>query len=125
MATWMLLATISHDWPTSIPEPTYEGPYHGSSFAPLGHQILDSLRNRNFRLIFFSFVLISAISGTGQVFDVYMQLYFWEFGSGDMKWFILLSIVGASAAFVTIGYLQKRFEKQQIVVAAILVMVMG
>ena len=117
MATWMLIATISTIGQLPyLNQPTTALP--NFSFRLLGHQILESLKNRNFRLIFFSFVLISAISGTGQVFDVYMQLYFWEFGSGDMKWFILLSIVGASAAFATIGYLQKRFEKQQIVVAA-------
>jgi GPH family glycoside/pentoside/hexuronide:cation symporter len=54
-----------------------------------------------------------------------MNLYFWEFSSRDIRWFALAA-VGAAAAFVAIGPLQKRFEKQQIItVAAILIMVLG
>ena len=54
-----------------------------------------------------------------------MNLYFWEFSSRDIRWFALAA-VGAAEAFVAIGPLQKRFEKQQIItVAAILIMVLG
>ena len=88
-------------------------------------QTIGALRNRNFRIVFLACLFTAAIAGTGQVFDIYMNLYFWEFSSRDIRWFALAA-VGAAAAFVAIGPLQKRFEKQQIItVAAILIMVLG
>ena len=122
---WMLFTTLGTL--SQIPylaQPTKNLPK--IKFGQLIAQLVAALRNRNFRLIFFAFVLTSAIGGTGQVFDVYMNLYFWEFSTQDMRWFIFFSLIGAAAAFAAVGPLQRRFEKQQIVVtAAIVGMVMG
>ena len=59
------------------------------------------------------------------VFDVYMNLYFWQFGTDDIRWFSL-ALLGAVVAFVSIGPLQKLFEKHQIMIYAMsLLMVMA
>ncbi len=117
IGSWMLMTTLG----TLSQIPFLSQPSKSLPKVKLGRivaQLVTALKNRNFRLIFFAFVLTSAIGGTGQVFDVYMNLYFWEFSTQDMKWFLVFSTVGATAAFATVGALQKRFEKQQIVVAA-------
>ena len=124
MTTWMVITTMATL--SQIPyltQPTQTLPR--VRLSALISQTIGALRNRNFRIVFLACLATAAIAGTGQVFDIYMNLYFWEFSSRDIRWFALAA-VGAAAAFVAIGPLQKRFEKQQmIIVAAILVMVLG
>ena len=124
IATWMVITTMTTL--SQIPyltQPTQTLPR--ARLSALISQTIGVLRNRNFRIVSLACLFTAAIAGTGQVFDVYMNLYFWEFSSRDIRWFALAA-VGAAAAFVAIGPLQKRFEKQQIItVAAILIMVLG
>ena len=88
-------------------------------------QTMGALQNRNFRMVFLASLTTAAIAGTGQVFDIYMNLYFWEFSSKEIKWFIFAA-VGAAAAFVSVAPLQRRFEKQQIIIAAaLLIMILS
>jgi GPH family glycoside/pentoside/hexuronide:cation symporter len=124
IATWMVITSIATL--SQIPyltQPTQTLPR--VRLSALISQTIGALRNRNFRIVFLACLATAAIAGTGQVFDIYMNLYFWEFSSRDIRWFALAA-VGAAAAFVAIGPLQKRFEKQQIItVATILIMVLG
>mgnify|MGYP001390044986 CR=1 FL=1 len=76
-------------------------------------------------MVFLAAVTTAAIAGTGLVFDVYMNLHFWEFSSKDIKWFFFAA-VGAAAAFALIAPLQRRFEKQRIVITTVaLIMLLG
>jgi Na+/melibiose symporter-like transporter len=84
----------------------------------LARQVLLALQSPNFRLVFVAVLLFAGIAGTGQVFDIYMNTYFWEFKPTDLRWFAL-SIVGAMGAFVAIPLLQKRLQKQTILVIAL------
>jgi GPH family glycoside/pentoside/hexuronide:cation symporter len=47
-----------------------------------------------------------------------MNTYYWEFKPADLRWFGF-TIIGAMLAFVTVPILQRRFEKQQILVIAV------
>lgn len=88
-------------------------------------QIGLALGNRNFRILFTTTLFASAIGGTGQVFDVYMNLYFWEFKSDDLRWFSLV-VVGALFSFVVVPALQARFQKHRILIwALVLVMLLA
>ena len=124
IASWMLITTL-----TTLNQIPYLA--RPSETLPrvrltaLISQTISALRNRNFRMVFLAALTTAAIAGTGLVFDVYMNLYFWEFSSEDIKWFIFAA-VGAAAAFAVIAPLQRRFEKQQIVIAAVaLIMLLG
>ena len=76
-------------------------------------------------MVFLAALSTAAIAGTGLVFDVYMNLYFWEFSSEDIKWFFFAA-VAAAASFALIAPLQRRFEKQQIVITTVaLIMLLG
>ena len=116
MLLWMLLTTVlTRGEVQYLPQPTDRVPAPGLRDSVV--RIGTALRSRNFRLILFATLLFSGIAGTGQVFDTYMNLYFWEFKSADLRWFSL-SIAGAFLSFMTAGVLQRHLEKQQIVVIA-------
>lgn len=73
-------------------------------------EVLLALKNANFRRLFILFLMFSGIAGVGGVFDIYMNTYFWEFTSNELKWFAFAGL-GAIAAFVTVPFLQIKFDK--------------
>ncbi len=83
----------------------------------LARDVLLALQSRNFRLIFLCTLLFAGIAGIGGVFDIYMNTYFWEFKPADLRWYGF-AIFGAMTAFITVPLLQRRFEKQDILVVA-------
>ena len=68
--------------------------------------------------MFICTLLFAGIAGVGQVFDIYMNTYYWEFKPADLRWYGL-TIFGAMAAFVTVPVYQRKYEKQDILVVAI------
>ncbi|MEM8767721.1 MAG: MFS transporter [Pseudomonadota bacterium] len=117
MTFWCLLTT--HLTRREIPyllQPVQETP----PFNVMGlvRQVILALQSPNFRLIFVGVLLFAGIAGVGQVFDIYMNTYFWEFKPEDLRWFAT-AIIGAMAAFVFVPLLQKRFQKQTILVTVL------
>jgi Na+/melibiose symporter-like transporter len=124
MMGWMTITTLGTlNQIPYLPQPTEGLPR--IRLASLLTQTLSALQNRNFRLLFLATLLSAAINGTGQVFDIYMNLYFWQFGTDDIRWFSF-ALLGAAMAFVSVGWLQTLFEKHQIMMYAMsLLMVMA
>ena len=58
--------------------------------------------------------------GTGAVFDTYMNVFFWEFPTEDMKWFSIAAMVGVTISLITIKPLQTHFEKRDIFITCLL-----
>ena len=71
-------------------------------------------------MLFFGTLFASAILGTGQVFDTYMNVFFWEFPTEDMAIFPYAAIVGVIVALLTIVPLQAKFEKRDIFMTCLL-----
>ena len=109
MMGWMTVTTLGTlNQISYLPQPTKSLPPVRLASPP--KQTPSALHNRNFRLLFLATLLSAAINGTGQVFDVYMNLYFWQFGTDDIRWFSF-ALLGAAMAFVSVGPLQKLFGK--------------
>jgi Na+/melibiose symporter-like transporter len=118
MGLWMTVSCVkTRDQIQYLPQPMARG---DQSFGELFRRMGLALQSRNFRLLFFAILITAAVTGTGQVFDVYMNVYFWAFTTEDIRWFSL-SVVGAIGSFLTAGLLQTRHEKQKIMVASLLV----
>ena len=114
---WMSLTTfMTRSQIPYLPQPT-QG-VSGYTVADVLGRTWLALQNRNFRLLFVSTLLTAAVAGTGQVFDIYMNLYFWEFSTEDIRWFSL-SVIGAVASFLTAGWLQRFYDKHQIMAASV------
>ena len=93
MFFWMLLSSLGTLREIKyLPQPTDKIPRITTSDTLL--RIIEALKNFNFRKLFFGTLLASAIMGTGAVFDTYMNVFFWEFPTEDMKWFSIAAMVG-------------------------------
>ena len=79
----------------------------------------EALKNNYFRTLFIATLIASAVIGTGQVFDVYMNTFFWGFGTGDLSLLLWGGIFGMVSSILTIQPLQKRFEKRDLILFAL------
>ena len=117
MFVWMTFSTIATlDQVKYLPQPASEVP----TIAPreMLLRIIGALKNTYFRVLFVATLVASAVLGTGQVFDTYMNTFFWGFGPTELKWFSL-AILGMLLTILTIQPLQARFEKRDLVLFAI------
>ncbi|MBT7334141.1 MAG: MFS transporter [Gammaproteobacteria bacterium] len=117
MAFWMLLSTLATlDQIKFLPQPNQAvaRPNPGDMI----HRVYAALANKNFRVLFVATLIAAAVVGTGQVFDTYMNTFFWGFGPEELKW-MSLSFLGMALSIVTVGPLQRRFEKRNIMLAAV------
>jgi GPH family glycoside/pentoside/hexuronide:cation symporter len=81
-------------------------------------QVWAAMQSPNLRLIFISFLMFSGLAGVGGVFDSFMNTFYWEFAAEELRWFVL-TIIGAIAAFVTVPFLQRNYQKQHIVAVSV------
>ena len=117
MFVWMTFSSIATlDQVKYLPQPASEVP----TIAPreMLLRIIGALKNTYFRVLFVATLVASAVLGTGQVFDTYMNTFFWGFGPTELKWFSL-AILGMLLTILTIQPLQARFEKRDLVLFAI------
>ena len=109
---------IIHNGPNQIFAPTYRRNAE-ARLSDMVARIHEAIKNQNFKVLFIATLIASAVViGTGQVFDVYMNAFFWGFGTAKLSWFALSFWHGVS--IVTIAPLQKRFEKRDIILIAII-----
>jgi Na+/melibiose symporter-like transporter len=93
-----------------------------SLFDPL-RDVLDALRNRNFRRIFVALLLIGASTGVSVALGYYTNTYFWEFSAAQVGLILSSSVIGTTLASALLRPLVTRFEKKHILLASIGVMI--
>jgi GPH family glycoside/pentoside/hexuronide:cation symporter len=118
MSLWMAFSTLSTmDQIKFLPQPT--GVMPSFSLSDMLARIHEAIKNQNFRVLFVATMIAAVVIGTGQVFDSYMNAFFWGFGTSETRWFAL-SFLGMAFAIVTVAPLQKRFEKRDVMLIAII-----
>ena len=93
--------------PTSTPEPF--------SLKRVFGEVMLALRNGDFLVIFVTLLLSSAIGGTVEALNIYMQTFFWALNGEQLRWFGL-AFIGAAIAFSITPLLQARFDKKRLVI---------
>lgn len=73
----------------------------------------EALQNDQYALIFTIVLISSAIAGTTSNIGIYMTTFFWGLRTEDLRWFGLIGI-GAVVAFPFVAYVQKRWDKRNI-----------
>ena len=117
MFFWMTFSTLATlDQVKYLPQPAKAVP----KVAPreILMRITGALKNEYFRTLFIATLIASAVIGTGQVFDIYMNTFFWGFGTEELSW-LILGIVGMLVSTLTIKPLQARFEKRDLILFAL------
>ena len=117
MFVWMTFSTVTTiNQIKYLPQPSGELPKTDPKEMLL--RIVEALKNTYFRVLFIATLVASAVLSTGQVFDTYMNTFFWGFGPEELKWFSF-AIFGMLITILTIRPLQARFEKRDLVLVAI------
>jgi Na+/melibiose symporter-like transporter len=86
-------------------------------FSPLRviRELLSTLVNRDFLVLFVGALLAAGIGGTSSALDIYISTYFWGLTSNQLQWFGI-AIVGALVAFALVGVLQRWLDKKPLLV---------
>jgi len=85
-------------------------------------EVLLALRNRDFLVLFITLLTSSAIAGTVEALNIYIQTYFWELRGEDLRW-LALAILGFMVAFAITPFMQARFDKKRLVIVGMLFLV--
>ena len=75
--------------------------------------LVTSLKNRQFALLFLIVLLSSAVSGVTGNISIYMTTFFWGLTTEDLRWFALAA-VGALVAFPVVAAVQRRWDKKNV-----------
>ena len=85
--------------------------------------LFETLKNRNFLLLFIGLLFSHTLTGTVEAMRIYLSTYFWGFTPDDLRWFALAA-VGAFAALFIIPYLNRRFDKRTLLVATMTISIL-
>ncbi len=84
--------------------------------------LLGPLRNRNYLFLMMGFFFFMISVGLNETFGVFVNTYFWELGTKDIRWFGLAAVpailIGALAAPV----LMRKFDRKPVLVTALIAM---
>ena len=83
----------------------------------------ETLRNRNFLLLFIGLLFSHTLTGTVEALRIYLSTYFWGFGPSELRWFALAAL-GAFAALFIIPFLNRRFDKRTLLVATMTISIL-
>ena len=95
----------------------HTGPRTRFSFSTTATELWRALKNQQFALLFTIVLVFSAISGTTTNLGIYMTTFFWGFETEDLRWFAI-SAIGAVLAFPMVAYLQRNWDKRDILIIA-------
>ncbi len=87
-------------------------------------EVVLALRNRDFLVLFITLLTASAIGGTTEALNIYVQTYFWSLNGEALRWFAL-AILGFLAAFALIPVVQARFDKKRLVIYGLAFLVLN
>ena len=82
--------------------------------CPVFQEVLESLRNSQFMVLFMAVLFGSIIGGSVGAIEIYMNTYFWGLGPEQLRWFAL-AFIGAAASFICVPWIQARYDKKRII----------
>ncbi len=106
-----LTTVLTHNEVPYLLQPT--GAARPFSLPGVLREVRLALTNRNFLIVFIAILVGGAIGGVGGALAIYLQTYFWGLTPENLRWFVLAAL-GAAIAFIAIVPLQKRFDKERI-----------
>jgi GPH family glycoside/pentoside/hexuronide:cation symporter len=87
------------------------------SLVHVWRDIVSTRHNRDFLILFAAGLASAAVSGTYSTLLVYSATYFWGMTSAQLQWFAFI-LVGAAAAFVSLNFVGRRFDKRTILLTS-------
>jgi len=97
--------------------PEQPPPKEGFSAGRLYREVVQALRNKNFRIMFIGTVIGGALGGIGGTLALHMQTYFWGLLPGQIQFFIYAGFLVNILAFAIVQAIADRFEKKRVLIA--------
>ena len=82
-------------------------------FLRVWRDVSSTFTNRDFLILFSAALITAGITGTTDALGTYMTTFFWGLGPEQLRWF-QVAILGAIAAFFTLGHLENIFDKKPV-----------
>ncbi len=90
------------------------------SFAELGREIAQSLRNDNYRTLVLGIFFLSATLGLHETLGSHLMLFFWELPEEQIRYMVIGAPFGLVAASVLTPWIHTRWSKRNALIAGIL-----
>lgn len=87
------------------------------SLMQVWRDIASTRHNRDFLILFSGALLYAAVGGATDTLGIYMGTYFWGMTSAQLQWFSL-TIIGAVAAFASVNFVGRRFDKRSVLLTS-------
>jgi GPH family glycoside/pentoside/hexuronide:cation symporter len=110
LTTWLTHREIPYLLQPTAPTPRF-------SLARVWRDIVSTRTNRDFLILFSGALLFAAVDGTTGTLGIYMGTYFWGLTSAQLQWFSL-TIIGAVAAFASLNFVGRLFDKRTVLLAS-------
>ncbi len=85
------------------------------SLMRVWRDVSSTFSNRDFLVLFASALMTAGVTGTTDTLGTYVSTFFWGLAPEQLRWF-QVSILGAIAAFATLGWVERIFDKKPVLV---------
>ncbi len=79
-----------------------------------------ALVNRNFRVMLFAVLLLSATTGTRATVELHVNSYFWELLPDHIRYFALGGFIGPIVGYLITAKLHDKFEKKPVIIVSLI-----
>jgi glycoside/pentoside/hexuronide:cation symporter, GPH family len=92
------------------------------SIRQVWRDVASTFVNRDFLMLFLGALTTAAITGTLDGMNIYMSTYFWGLTAEQLVWYSLTGL-GAVAAFLTLGLIERIFDKKNLLLGTFALLV--
>lgn len=87
---------------------------------PLLKDLLGPLKNRNYLFLMIGFFFFMISVGLNETFGVFVNTYFWELGTKDIRWFGLMAVPAILIGALLAPLLMRKYDRKPILVCALI-----
>ena len=91
------------------------------SFKNMFIDLWNVIKNKNYLYLLLGLLFLSITIGMRSAFNHYMNIFFWELVTDQIRWFVIGSGVGYLTGFLFSYKLHKRFDKRATIIVAVVV----
>lgn len=92
----------------------------GTSRRLLFSDLMGPLRNKNYMFLMVGFFFFMISVGLNETFGVFVNTYFWELGTKDIRWFGLAAVPAILLGALAAPVLMRKFDRKPVLVTALI-----
>lgn len=99
-----------------------QAPVHiaGTKRRLLFGDLMGPLKNRNYLFLMIGFFFFMISVGLNETFGVFVNTYFWELGTKDIRWFGLAAVPAILVGALAAPMLMRKFDRKPVLVTALI-----